>query len=73
MGGTLTLETVKIVMPRDSFTFYWRRSKPSIEDFTKICQQNPEMRFEMNKEGEISAMPPVHSDTSEKNADVVYS
>lgn len=71
MEGTLTLETVKIVIPRDSFTFYWRRSKPSIEDFTKICQQNPEMRFEMSKEGEISAMPPVHADTSEKNADVV--
>jgi Uma2 family endonuclease len=72
MEGTLTLETVKIVIPRDSFTFYWRRKKPSIEEFAKICQQNRELRFEMSKEGEISAMPPVHSDTSEKNADVVY-
>ncbi len=72
MEGTLTLETVKIVMPRDSFTFYWRRKKPSIEEFTKICQQNREMRFEMSKEGEISAMPPVHSDTSEKNSEIVY-
>ena len=72
MEGTLTLETVKIVMPRDSFTFYWRRKKPSIEEFAKICQQNRELRFEMSKEGEISAMPPVHADTSEKNADVVY-
>ncbi|MDQ3041287.1 MAG: Uma2 family endonuclease [Acidobacteriota bacterium] len=59
-------------MPRDSFTFYWRRKKPSVEEFTKICQQNRQLRFEMSKEGEISAMPPVHSDTSEKNADVVY-
>ena len=72
MEGTLTLETVKIVIPRDSFTFYWRRKKPSIEEFTKICQQNRRLRFEMSKEGEISAMPPVYSDTSEKNADVVY-
>lgn len=72
MEGTLTLETVKIVMPRDSFTFYWRRKKPTVEEFTKICEQNRQMRFEMSKEGEISAMPPVHSDTSEKNADVVY-
>ncbi len=71
MEGTLTLETVKIVMPRDSFTFYWRRKKPSVEEFAKICQQNRELRFEMSKEGEISAMPPVHADTSEKNADVV--
>ena len=71
MEGTLTLETVKIVMPRDSFTFYWKRKKPSFEEFTKICQQNRELRFEMSKEGEISAIPPVHADTSQKNADVV--
>lgn len=71
MEDTLTLETVKIVIPRDSFTFYWRRKKPSVEEFTKICQQNRQLRFEMSKEGEISAMPPVHADTSEKNADVV--
>jgi len=71
MEGTLTLETVSIVIPRDSFTFYWRRKKPSVEEFAKICQQNRELRFEMSKEGEISAMPPVHADTSEKNADVV--
>lgn len=73
MNATLTLETTKIFIPRDSFTFYFgRRRKPSIEEFAKICQQNRELRFEMSKEGEISAMPPVHSDTSEKNADVVY-
>jgi len=71
MEGTLTLKTVSIVIPRDSFTFYWRRKKPSVEEFTKICRQNRELRFEMSKEGEISAIPPVHADTSEKNADVV--
>jgi Uma2 family endonuclease len=71
MNGSLTLETVKIFIPRDSFIFYWRQKKPSIEEFAKICQQNRELRFEMSKEGEISAMPPVHADTSEKNADVV--
>jgi Uma2 family endonuclease len=72
MEGTLTLETVSIVIPRESFTFYWRRKKPTIEEFTKICQQNRELRFEMSKEGEISAMPLVHADTSEKNTDIIY-
>ncbi len=72
MNGTLTLETVSIVIPRDSFTFYWRRKKPSIEEFAKICQQNRELRFEMSKEGEISAMPPVYSDTSEKNSEIGF-
>lgn len=72
MNANLTLETVRIFIPRDNFTFYFgRRRKPSIEEFAKICQQNRELRFEMSKEGEISAMPPVHADTSEKNADVV--
>ncbi len=72
MNATLTLETTKIFIPRDSFTFYWRRKKPSIEEFAKICQQNRELRFEMSKEGEISAMPPVYSDTSEKNSEIGF-
>lgn len=73
MNATLTLETTKIFIPRDSFTFYFgRRRKPSIEEFTKICQQNRELHFEMSKEGEISAMPPVYSDTSEKNSEIGF-
>ena len=71
MDAQLTMETVKIIFPRNRFTFYWERKKPSIEEFEKICRQNSEMRFEMSKEGEISVMPPVHADTSEKNADIV--
>lgn len=71
MSAQLTMENVKIIFPRNRFTFYWERKKPSIEEFEKICRQNSEMRFEMSKDGEISVMPPVHADTSEKNADIV--
>jgi len=72
MDAQITLERTTIYIPRNQFTFYFgNRRKPSIEEFEKICRQNRDLRFEMNKEGEISAMPPVHADTSEKNADIV--
>ena len=72
MNAQITLETTTIFIPRDRFTFYFgERRKPSIEEFEKICQQNSDMRIEMNKEGEMSVMPPVHADTSEKNADII--
>lgn len=73
MNATLTVETAKIFIPRDRFTFYFgERRKPSIDEFVRICQLNGEMRIEMNKEGEISVMPPVHADTSEKNSEIGY-
>lgn len=72
MDAQITLERTTIYIPRNQFTFYFgNRRKPSIEEFEKICRQNRDLRFEMNKEGEISAMPPVYADTSEKNADIV--
>ena len=73
MDAQIPLETTKIFIPRDRFTFYFgEHRKPSIEEFEKICQQNRDMRFEMNKEGEISAMPPAYSDTSEKNSEIGF-
>ncbi len=73
MNATLTVETAKIFIPRDRFTFYFgERRKPSIDEFVRICQLNSDMRIEMNKEGEISVIPPVHADTSEKNSEIGY-
>ena len=73
MDAQITLERTIIYIPRSRFTFYLgeRRRKPSIEEFENICRQNSDMRIEMSKSGEISVMPPVHADTSEKNADLI--
>lgn len=72
MDAQVTLERTVIYIPRNQFTFYFgNRRKPSIEEFDKICRQNRDLQFEMSKEGEISAMPPVYADTSEKNADLI--
>lgn len=73
METQITKQTATIFIPRNRFTFSFdQKEKPTVEDFEKICSVNRDLRFEMNKEGEISAMPPVYSDTSEKNADIVY-
>ncbi len=73
METQITKQTATIFIPRNRFTFSFdQKEKPTVEDFEKICSQNSDLRFEMNKEGEISAMPPVYSNTSEKNADIVY-
>ncbi len=73
MNAQITMETTTIFIPRDRFTFYLgERRKPSIEEFEKICRQNSDMQIEMSKEGEISVMPPVHADTSEKNSEIGY-
>ncbi|MCD9187508.1 MAG: Uma2 family endonuclease [Pyrinomonadaceae bacterium] len=73
MDAQITLESTTIYMPRAEFTFYFsNRKKPTIAEFEKICRNNRDMQIEMSKEGEISVMPPVHSDTSEKNSEIIY-
>jgi Uma2 family endonuclease len=73
MNAQLTLERMTIIIPRNRFTFFiGNRKKLSIEQFEKLCEQNRDLRFEMNDKGEISAMPPVHADTSEKNSEISY-
>jgi Uma2 family endonuclease len=47
------------------------RKKP-FEKFERFCLDNPDMRVELNKEGEILYMPPVHSESSEKNSEISY-
>ena len=73
MNAEITLERMTIRIPQNQFTFYFgNRRKVSIEEFENLCRQNRNLRFEMNNKGEISAMPPVHADTSEKNSEIGY-
>jgi len=73
MDANVTKDTATVIIPRNRFTFSFEQTeRPTVEEFEKICSQNEDLRFEMSKEGEISVMPPVYSDTSESNADIVY-
>ena len=40
------------------------------EQFAKFCALNDILRVERTAEGEVILMPPTHSDTSERNADI---
>ena len=40
------------------------------EQFAKFCALNDDLRIERNAKGEIILMPPAHSDTSNRNADI---
>ena len=40
------------------------------EDFFEMCRQNPDLRFEMSKEGDIIIMPPTGGETSGQNFDL---
>lgn len=72
MDAQITLERTTIHLPVNRFSFHFEdRKKPSIAEFEKICRNNSDMRIEMSKEGEISVMPPTHTETSEKNADII--
>src|SRR5262249_40308143 len=40
------------------------------EDFFEMCRQNPDLRVEMSKEGDIILMPPAGGETSKHNFDL---
>lgn len=43
----------------------------SDEEFFEMCRQNPDMRIEMSKEGDVIFMPPTGGETSGHNFDLV--
>ncbi|WP_107666282.1 Uma2 family endonuclease [Cyanothece sp. BG0011] len=42
------------------------------EQFFQLCQDNRDLRFERNSNGDILIMPPTGGETSNKNSDIIY-
>ncbi len=42
------------------------------EQFFQLCQDNRDLRFERNSNGDIVIMPPTGGETSNKNSDITY-
>ena len=42
------------------------------EQFFKLCQNNPDLRFERSASGELIIMPPTGGITGDRNADLTY-
>ncbi len=42
------------------------------EDFFQLCQQNPDLRFERNAQGDLIIMPPTGGLTGDRNSDINY-
>jgi Uma2 family endonuclease len=41
-----------------------------VRDFYQLCQDNPEIKYERNAQGEIIIMPPTGGETGGKNAEI---
>jgi Uma2 family endonuclease len=57
--------------PTLRFDFGKKVRKLSVEDFIELCQNNPNTRIEMDKNGDIEIMPPTFSETGNKNFDLL--
>lgn len=42
----------------------------SDEEFFALCQQNPELKFEKDKQGNIILMSPTESESGNKNSEI---
>uniref|UniRef100_UPI003593122E Uma2 family endonuclease n=1 Tax=Chamaesiphon sp. TaxID=2814140 RepID=UPI003593122E len=40
------------------------------EQFDRLCQLNPDLRLEVNRDGELIVMAPTGGDTGERNSDL---
>ena len=74
MEVTLTEHSTHIVFDRGElrFNFKPQSKRISLEEFEKICRDNRDMQIEMDKQGDVIIMPPVHSETSEKNSEIGF-
>lgn len=54
--------------PHASMTISVREAKLTKEQFTKLCQENRDFRFELTARQELIIMPPVGSETGRRNS-----
>lgn len=72
MTPQLTIERAIIYLPRLPLKVQLGSRKKTLAQFERFCQDNRDLRIELNKEGEILIMPPVHSDSSDKNSEIGF-
>lgn len=70
MTPQLTEERAIIYLPGQTLKLHIGGGRNKLERFERFCQDNPHLRVELNKEGDILFMPPVHSESSEKNGEI---
>lgn len=66
-------QTVLTSEPYDPFTLNICSLSLTDEQFLRLCQENPEMRLELNARGELVIMPPTGSKTGLRNSVLNYS
>jgi Uma2 family endonuclease len=47
-------------------------SRLTDEQFLRLCAENPEMRLELNAQGELEVMPPTGAKTGLRNGEITY-
>jgi Uma2 family endonuclease len=65
-------QTVLTREPYEPFTLNIRSMSLTDEQFLRLCQENPEMRLELNAQGELVIMPPTGSKTGLRNNELSY-
>lgn len=46
------------------------RLRVTLEQFDRLCQNNPDLRLEIDRNGELIVMPPTGGDTGERNSNL---
>ena len=65
-------QTVLTPKPYEPFTLNICSLSLTDEQFLRLCQENPEMRLELNAQGELVIMPPTGAKTGLRNNELAY-
>ena len=59
------------VFPFPKFTLNFRSEKLTEKQFETLCQNHPDLKFEMSAEGELIIVPPTSPEAGWKNCDLI--
>ena len=60
------------VFPFPKFTLNFRSEKLTEKQFQALCQNNPDLKFEMSAEGELIIVPPTSPESGWRNSDINF-
>lgn len=71
-GNTQSIRSADVLIPLRPFSLNFHSARLTERQFDELCQNHPDLKFELSAEGELIVMPPTSMESGWRNSDLNF-
>jgi len=71
-GNIRSIQTTNVSVPPRPFSLNFHRARLTERQFDELCQNHPDLKFELSAKGELIVMPPTSMESGWRNSDLNF-